>query len=110
MLKIKGLKKFESEFKKLKSNNKKLQNTTQVSFSDLFSIDFMKNNTNFDNINDFFYYFNIKVNNQVEFNLLDEALLDEAVNRFTDFNSWEEMVDEANLKYIEKKLFEGIKL
>lgn len=81
-----------------------------ISFSELFSYEFMSENTNFDSIQEFFQNADIQVNNQEEFQELNERILDDAVVRFSQFSSWDEMLHEAGTTYVHKKLFEGVKV
>ncbi len=108
-MKIKGLDKLQNKLKILEKNAKKTDGHNSIPFNELFSYEFMNENTNFDSISDFFRNTGIEVNTQEEFQELDERILDDAVVRFSQFNSWDEMVHEAGAVYIHKKLFEGVK-
>ena len=70
----------------------------------------MHHNTNFDSIYTLFENADIKAQTQEEFNNLDETILNEAIIRFTDFDSWEEFLNEAGVTYLQNNLFKGVKL
>ena len=108
-MKIKGLDKLQKKFKTLDRNAKKIDGYHSIPFEELFSYDFMSENTNFDCVREFFQSAGIEINTQEEFQELDERILDDAVVRFTQFSSWDEMAHEAGKLYIHQKLFEGVK-
>ena len=109
-MKIKGLDKLQKNIKKLEQNAKKMDGDNSIPFNELFSYEFMNKNTNFDSIDDFFRSSGIEVNSQEELQELDERILDDAVVRFTQYSSWDEMIHEAGAVFFKKQLFEGVKL
>ncbi|MGO2118505.1 MAG: hypothetical protein ACTH29_06175 [Fusobacterium sp.] len=109
-MKVKGLDSLTKDIKKLEKNAKSLNGYNSIPFNDLFSYEFMSENTNFDSIEEFFRGAGIEVNIQEEFQELDERVLNDAVVRFTQYSSWDEMAHEAGALYIKRKLFEGVKL
>ena len=102
---MKGLEGLE----KLVKNLKNISKEQKVDFGELFSYDFMQENTNIDSINDFFEVANITVETQEDFRNLDETILNEAVLKFTRFSSWNEMSSKAGRVYFEKTMFKGLK-
>ena len=109
-MKIKGLDKLQKKIKKLEKNIKKMDGYNSIPFNELFSYEFMSENTNFDSIADFFRGSGIEANTQKEFQELDERILDDAVVRFTKYSSWDEMIHEAGVIYVHKQLLEGVNL
>lgn len=109
-MKIKGLDKLQKEIKKLEENAKKMDGHNFIPFNELFSYEFMSKNTNFDSIDDFFRGANVEINTQEEFEELDERVLDDAVVRFTQYSSWDEIIHEAGAIYVQEQLFDGVKL
>ncbi len=75
-----------------------------VKFSELFNSDFMKANTNSDDIESFFKSSPFEITTQEEFGNLNEKELDKYVKSATRFNDWEEMKTEAGKLYMKKKL------
>ena len=109
-MKIKGLDKLGKQLKTLEKNARKLQGTHNIEFSILFNERFMHKNTNFDNIYDFFENAGLKIKSQEDFEELEEIELNRAVIGFTNFDSWQDMLDKAVLEYADSMLFKGVKL
>ena len=109
-LKIVGLDEFGKQLETLEKNTKKLQGTHNIEFSILFNEKFMHKNTNFDNIYEFFENAGLKIKSQEDFEELEEIELDRAVIEFTNFDSWQDMLDKAVLEYMDSMLFKGVRL
>lgn len=109
-MKIKGLDEVGKQLETLEKNTKKLQGTHNIEFSILFNEKFMHKNTNFDNIYEFFENAGLKIKSQEAFEELEEIELDRAVIEFTNFDSWQDMLDKAVLEYMDSMLFKGVKL
>lgn len=90
-MKIKGLDDFENKLSKLSNNAKSISGTSKVPFDELFTTDFMKNNTNYNSISDFLYASPEKISSEEEFHNADGEILDSFVAEQTSFASWEEM-------------------
>lgn len=109
-MKIKGLDAITKDLKKLEKNINQVSGENSVQFSEMFTYEFMHENTNIDSIDDFFRCAGLEVETQEDFKNLNEKILDEAVVKFTSFSSWKEMFNEAGKEYVEKRIFEGIKV
>lgn len=86
-----------------------MSGTQSIPFNEIFSYNFMHTNTNIDSIDEFFECAGIVIQTQEDFQELEERILDEAVVKFTTFNSWEEMIQLASKEYVNGKLFDGVK-
>ncbi len=102
--KVKGLKEFEKELKKLQKNVEKLGGEHQVPLSDLFTLSFMQKFTEFESFDDFLSAGNFKVDSQEDFEAIPDEDMDRHVSETTSFDSWQEMLDTAGEKYLTKKL------
>lgn len=91
-LKLKGLFELESALKEINDKN-------EISkYKEIFPENFMIENTQFDDIEDFFYFGKIEIKAIEEYSTVDMWMIDEAVEKYTDFSSWEEFVNTARLK------------
>ncbi|MEY8346438.1 hypothetical protein [Niallia circulans] len=96
---------FDDLNKFLKDMEKKVEKASgDVSFSVLFNDRFMKKNTDFNNIDDFFEKSPFEFENEEEFEKIDENELDKYVKENTKFNTWEEMMSEAGALYMAEQL------
>jgi hypothetical protein len=91
-LELKGLFELESALKKI--NNK----DTISRYKEIFSKNFMMDNTQFDDIEDFFYFGKIEIKPIKEYTLVEIWMIDEAVDKYTDFSTWKEFLKAAELK------------
>lgn len=99
------MKKLSKTFDRMISNAKKLEQTETIPFTELFNNEFMSLNTNCSSFEDFIEKSEFTINNQEDFNNLNEQELDTYVRQNSKFNSWSEMMSEATSKYISKNLF-----
>ena len=102
--KIQGFDKLEKELKQLQKNAKKLSNTKQVSFQELFPASFMKKYTSFSSMEEFLYEGGFDVQSTEDFEAIPEDLFDKYIASTTNFKSWEEMLQKATSQYAIKKL------
>ena len=78
-----------------------------VSFEELFTDDFIKRNSRFTDIAEFWNNSEFDFQTQEDFDSIPEKDLDQYVNQNTTFNSWEEMINEASSIYFSKLLNEA---
>ncbi|WP_372713183.1 hypothetical protein [Ilyobacter sp.] len=83
-LKLKGLFELESALKEINNENE------IGKYKKIFSENFMIENTQFDDIEDFFYFGKIEIKPIEEYSTVDMWMIDEAVDKYTDFPNWEE--------------------
>lgn len=76
----------------------------EVSLGELFDRGFLEKNSEFETLNEFFKFHDILVTTLEDFEALKTEVLDEAVKLSTSFNSWDEMLQEAEEERIMKKL------
>ncbi|MBC1564152.1 hypothetical protein [Listeria booriae] len=101
---INGFDDLQKNLNKLQKNAEKLQGTTEISFDDLFSNDFMKSNTDYSDIYTFLSEGGFDISNSDAFNNTDEKTLDAYVKSKTNFDSWEDMKGTAGQEYALKQL------
>ncbi|MFL2063928.1 hypothetical protein ACEN4E_09420 [Latilactobacillus sakei] len=77
-------------------------NNSSVSFDELFTDQFMHDNTSINSLSDFFDALNIK--SQEEFQDFPTDKLDTFVKKSTNFDSWEEMRQSAANEYVVNQL------
>lgn len=94
-LEIKGLDKINEKLDQLSQNAQSTSGTNSYSFNEIFSEKFMRQNTNFTNIEDFLIASPENISTPDEFEKSDEAVLDAFVSEQTKFSSWKEMLIEA---------------
>lgn len=81
-----------------------LDGENKVKFSELFSGEFMRKNTSYNSINDFFDATGLKVDSQQDFDDLSEDVLDVKVQQLTKYKTWKDFAGEAAADYFTKKL------
>lgn len=98
--------KFVSNFKDLeKELNKRIEKVNgSVSFGQLFTESFMTKYTQFSSIDELFESGGFKVDNEEDFDAIPDAELDEHVRKTTNFESWEDMLNEAGAEYVAREL------
>ncbi|WP_320047914.1 hypothetical protein [uncultured Ilyobacter sp.] len=93
-MELKGLFELESALKEINDKN-------EISrYKEIFSEKFMIDNTQFDDIEDFFYFGRIEIKPIEEYSTVEIWMIDEAVDKYTDFPTWEEFVKAAEGKNI----------
>ncbi len=88
-MELKGLFELESALKEI-SKNKGMEK-----YNDIFSKQFMMDNTHFDNIEDLFYFGGIEIKPLEEYSTVDMWMMDEAVDKYTDFPTWDDFIKAA---------------
>lgn len=83
----------------LESALKKINNNGIINrYKEIFSEKFMIDNTQFDDIEDFFYFGKIEIKPIEEYSTVEIWMIDEAVEKYTDFSTWEEFFKAAEGK------------
>ncbi|PKR83615.1 hypothetical protein CWO92_18310 [Heyndrickxia camelliae] len=100
-MKIKGFDKLQKQLKQLERNAKELEQTTSVSFAELFTDSFMKTHTSFDEMLDKSKF---TVETSEDFKAIPDDEWDIYVKSNTEFNTWQDMIDQATEEYIVRKL------
>ncbi|ADO84494.1 hypothetical protein [Ilyobacter polytropus] len=91
-MELKGLFELESALKKINDNG------TINKYKEIFSENFMIDNTQFDDIEDFFYFGKIEIKPIEEYSTVEIWMIDEAVDKYTDFSTWDEFFKAAKGK------------
>lgn len=103
-IKISGFDELERELTKLSNNTTELASTSSVSFGELFTSEFMKKHTQFNTLDDFFKAGKLDIQSQEDFKAIPDNVLDKHVVLYTNFSSWQEMLDTAGSEYVKHKL------
>lgn len=91
-MELKGLFELESALNKINDNG------TINKYKEIFSENFMIDNTQFDDIEDFFYFGKIEIKPIEEYSTVEIWMIDEAVDKYTDFSTWDEFFKAAKGK------------
>jgi len=78
-----------------------------VQFTDLFTESFMRKNTKFSSIEEFFEQSSFEVKTAEDFSGIDSSELDSFVGQNTEFDSWESFSTVASKEYAIQKLKES---
>ncbi len=90
---------------KLQEKLEKIENLGgEVPFNELFTPEFMRLYTEYNNIEEFLEDSKWEIENQEDFESIPEDEFDKYVEEKTDFSSWEIMLQTAGKKYIEKEI------
>lgn len=99
-----GLDEFSNRLDQLSENAQSVAGTHEYSFTEVFSDEFMIENTNFSTIDKFLLSSPEKISNAEEFEKANEAILDVFVSEQTKFSTWEEMLSTATESLILDRL------
>lgn len=102
MVEFSGFDEFHEDIEKLKKRAEQLEGEREVSFGELFSNEFMSENTSYINIDDFLEAIDIK--NEEDFQKLPQQTLEDHVIKSTRFKSFEEMQQAGVEEYIVRQL------
>ena len=97
-MQLNGLFELESALKELNNTDEKekeRKNEVIEKLNQIFSKKFMIDNTDFDEVEDIFYFSGIEVKPLNEYSTVDMWMLDEAVEKYTKFPTWEEFIEAA---------------
>lgn len=103
-LKITGFDELEKQLRQLDEGAKDLGKTEQVSFEELFSASFMQKHTSFSSVDELFSAGGFKVESQEDFDAIPDVELNKHIAANTNFENWEDMLDEATTQYVTQKL------
>lgn len=97
---------FKSDLEKF---NKKLEKNVEslngeVSFSVIFNNEFMTKYTQFESFDELLKAGKFIVNSQEDFEAIPDDVFDEHIKKFTEFDSWQEMLSSAGTAYAASKL------
>lgn len=106
MFKLEGFDEFQNKLKRMQKKAKELEGEQQVPFDVLFNNDFMCKYTDFNNIDEMIDKSGFKVENTKDFEAIPDDEWDIYVEKVTRFNSWEEMLEYAADKYVQRKIDE----
>ena len=99
-----GFDELSKHLKKMQQRAEELQKTESLSIYELFSDSFMKKNTRFDNIDDFFKASDFDVSSNEAFEKIEQKELDKYVAENSKFKDWKDMNLSALGEYTAKKL------
>ncbi|MEZ7197201.1 hypothetical protein [Pseudodesulfovibrio karagichevae] len=102
---MKGFDELDKKLKRLENNAKQMDGTREVSLVELFPSNFMSEYTSFADIQEFFDFVDIDLENE---ELGDSEVLQTAIRERTQFSSWQEMLEQATVTYVEKQLLKGM--
>ena len=89
---------------KVTNNFDKVAKNGQVSFDVLFNANFMTTHTNFKSFDELLNAGGFIVNSQEDFKAIPDDIFDEHIKKFTEFNSWQEMMQVAGQAYVISQL------
>lgn len=88
----------------LKKKMQELEKTEQVSFSELFDQNFMRENTTFASMEEMFEKSGFKIDSPQDFEAVPSDEWDQYVRSNTDFDDWEQMQAAAAKRYFDRKI------
>lgn len=105
---FKGFDEFEKQLKKMEQSvervAKKYDGSTFTDISELLNNEFMSEHTAFDDWEEWLKSGGFSVKTQEDFDNLPESKVDAYVQGTTDFNSWQDMLEEAASELISSEL------
>lgn len=107
MFKMNGLDDLIKSFEKMEKNAKELDGKHSVPLSKLMNEEFLKKNTKFSSIDDFFDNSSFTVKTDEDFKAINENELDIYVQEQTSFSSWKEMLKKGTASYAKSALLDG---
>ncbi|MGG3454230.1 hypothetical protein [Paenibacillus rhizolycopersici] len=102
--KMDGFDELEKRLKKMKKDAEELEGDNVVPFDELFTPAFMRKYTSVESFDELLEKGGFVVNSQEDFANIPDDKFDEHVSKFTNFSTWEDMLDKAQDLYISKKL------
>ena len=103
-IKVKGVDEMISKLDDLSKKVKNVSGKHSISLSVLLSPDFIKKNTKFQDVDEFFEKGGFSFKNSKEFEKIDEAKLDGWVKSNSKFNSWKEMLESASAEHVKDQI------
>ena len=106
---IKGFDKIQAKLKKLEENAKKLDGKHKVTFSDLYTPEFMDSYTNVKTINELIEKSGFEVSSIEDLNYLCENdVFNKFISQNTKFKTFIEMHKTAGAEYAKQRLYDGL--
>nr|DAZ68649.1 MAG TPA: hypothetical protein [Caudoviricetes sp.] len=90
--------------KKLEDNVHRLEGTNTVSFDKLFTKTFMEKHTGCSSFDEFLKAGNFVVNSKEDFEAIPDEVFDKYVSSATNFDSWDDMLNQATNDYLSSEL------
>lgn len=103
-VKTTGFDELDEYIVQMQKNLDEFSNTNSVTFEELFTPEFMKLYTSFDDIDDLVNAGDFELNSPEDFNSIPNNVLDKHIAKYTDFSSWQDMLDTATTEYASRKL------
>nr|WP_017850600.1 hypothetical protein [Leptospira interrogans] len=105
MIKIEGFDEFQNDLKKIQNNLNKLKETQDIGLLDLFSKEFMSDNTKYSTLEEMLKSSSFIIESEEDFkNLVKDPDWNAFVSQNTKYKSWKEMFDSAFDIYINEVL------
>lgn len=101
---LSGLDELQKQLENMEKAAEELENTEEISFTELFADSFMEENTDFSTLDEMFETFGYSNFTQEEFDRIPDEEINLKVSKSTNFNSWQEMLSTAGEIYVSKKL------
>lgn len=95
--------KSSNDFSKLINNLEKLSEKKTISFDELFTMDFLKKCSSFNNIDDLISNSPFEVKTKEDFLNIPDDVWDSYIKSVTTFNSWNDMLVAASNFFIKNK-------
>ncbi|WP_414842153.1 hypothetical protein [Enterococcus saccharolyticus] len=102
--KITGLDKLQKELSNMSKAAEELNGTHEVPLYELFTDNFISENSKFSTAEEFFSTDDIDFDNQEAFEALPDEVIDKYISENTDFDTWSDMLTSAGKQYALKKL------
>ena len=103
-IRVDGLENMHKKLKQMEKNANALSKKKEVSFSELFTIAFMKEHSKFTTFDELLDASPFRVENSEDFAAIPDDEFDEYVASVTDFDNWGEMRETATHDYISSQL------
>lgn len=101
LFELTGLDEFENQLDQELESVDKLSGLEQISLEELFPTSFMQKYTSFQSLEELFSSGNFKIESEEDLESISPEL-DKYIASNTSFNSWEDMLDEANSQFFER--------
>ena len=99
-----GLDDLQKELSEMARRAEELDGTHEVPLDELMSRSFMQKHSRFSSFDQFLDASPFTVETSEDFDAIPDAEMDDYVSSVTDFDSWEDMLDEATQEYISRKM------
>lgn len=99
-----GLDDLEKELTEMAQRAEELDGTHEVPLNELLPRTFMQKHSRFSSFDQFLDESPFTVETSEDFDAIPNAEMDTYVSSVTDFDSWEDMLDEATQEYVSRKM------